>query len=196
MGADKANLPFGDETLLERVVRILAPEVSELWLVAREGQLVPRMAVADVAVPVARDPALGLGPLAAVVAGLRAIESERAFVISCDSPLLKPALVSQLFDLARDHRAVVPRVDGRLVPTTAVYARSLLPAAEALLARGELRPRRLVDEPGVRVVSEDDLRVSDPELLSFRDCDTPADYRSLLARAGLDPSLSRMLEVK
>lgn len=49
MGADKANLPFGDETLLERVVRILAPEVSELWLVARERQLVPRMEVAGVA---------------------------------------------------------------------------------------------------------------------------------------------------
>lgn len=117
-------------------------------------------------------------------------------MISCGSPLLQPALVSQHFDPARDHPAVVPRVDGRLVPTTAVYAWSLLPAAEAPLARGELRPQGLVDEPGIRVANEDDLRVSDPELLSFRDCDTPADYRSLLALAGLDPSVSSMLEVK
>lgn len=57
MGVDKANFPFGDGTLLERVVRIPATEVSKLWLVAREGQLVPRMEVADVPVPVAPDPA-------------------------------------------------------------------------------------------------------------------------------------------
>ena len=58
----------------------------------------------------------------------------------------------------------------------------------------ELRPRLLSREPGVRVVDEDELRVADPELLSFRDCDTPDDYRKLLVLAGLDPSPSRMLQ--
>jgi molybdopterin-guanine dinucleotide biosynthesis protein A len=69
----------------------------------------------------------------------------------------------------------------------------LLPAAEALLAQRELRPRLLSQEPGVRIVEEDLLREVDPDLLSFRDCDTPADYADLLERAGLDPAPSRML---
>jgi molybdopterin-guanine dinucleotide biosynthesis protein A len=193
MGSDKAALPFGDETLLERVVRLLAPEVDEVWLVAREGQSVPQLRDAGRPIRVARDSAEGLGPLAGVVAGLRAIASERAFVTACDSPLLQPRLVRHLSELARDHRAVVPHVDGHLAPTTAVYSKSLLPAAEALLARGELRPRLLVNEPGVRVIAEQELREVDPELLSFQDCDTPEDYRKLLERAGLDPSRSRML---
>ncbi len=196
MGADKASLPFGDETLLSRVARILATEVDELWLVAREGQRLPALDVAGSpgrSVPVARDPAEGLGPLAGVIAGLRAIQSERAFVISCDSPLLEPALVARLFELAEGHRAAIPRIDGHLVPTTAVYSRSLLPAAEALLARGELRPRLLANEPGVLVVEADELRSVDPDLRSMRDCDTPEDYRDLLERAGLDPGPSRML---
>lgn len=193
MGSDKATLRFGDETLIERIVRIVAPEVDELWLVARDGQPVPALRSGRHEVAVARDPAEGLGPLAGVVAGLRAIESDMAFVVSCDTPLLEPALVRRLFELAGGRTAAIPRVDGHLVPTTAVYSRALLPAAESLLARGELRPRLLADEPGVRVVDEDALRGADPELVSLMDCDTPADYRALLARAGLDGSGSRML---
>ncbi len=181
MGRDKAALPFGDETLLERVVRIVRSRVDEVWLVAREGQALP----APAELPVARDPAEGLGPLAGVIAGVRAMKAERAFVISCDSPLLEPGLVSRLLELSRGHDAAIPFVDGHYVPTTAVYAKSILPAAERLLARGELRPRLLVEEPGVRVIREEELTSADPELHSFRDCDTPADYEDLLRLAGL-----------
>jgi molybdopterin-guanine dinucleotide biosynthesis protein A len=193
MGVDKAALPFGSESLLQRVVRLVSPEVDEVWLVAREGQQLPALAGAPL--PVARDPAEGLGPLAGVVAGLRAMRSERAFVISCDSPLLEPRLVRHLLDLSRGHRAAMPRVAGYWVPTTAVYAKSILPEAEALLARGELRPRMLVEAAGVRAVSEDELRGVDAELASLRDCDTPEDYAALLARAGLPlaADVSRML---
>jgi len=183
MGRDKAGLPFGDETLLDRVVRILSGCVDEVWLVAREGQ-----ALARDDLPVARDPAQGLGPLAGVVAGLRAIPAERAFAVSCDSPLLEPALVRHLLALSQGYRAAIPLVDGHYVPTTAVYARSILPDAEALLARGELRPRLLVGAEGVRVVAQEEVAAVDPELRSFRDCDTPEEYRHALALAGLPAS--------
>jgi molybdopterin-guanine dinucleotide biosynthesis protein A len=192
MGTDKAALPFGDETLLERIVRLVCDEIDEVWLVARENQ---QLAGIGRTLPVARDPAEGLGPLAGVTAGLRCIEAERAFVISCDTPLLQPGFASHLLSLADGHAAAVPRVDGHLVPTTAVYGKVLLPAAEALLARGELRPRLLVEQPGVRIVSEAELRTVDPELLSLHDCDTPDDYRSLLERAGLDPSAAANLPI-
>lgn len=181
MGRDKAALPFGDESLLERVVRIVRPVVDEVWLVAREGQALAN----PLRLPVARDPAEGLGPLAGVIAGVRAMKAERAFVISCDSPLLRAELVSHLLVLSRGHDAAIPFVDGHYVPTTAVYAKSILPAAERLLERGELRPRLLTREPGVRVVPEEELTPADPDLHSFRDCDTPEDYEELLRLAGL-----------
>ena len=38
MGTDKGALPFGDETILDRVVRVVSSVVDEIWLVAREGQ--------------------------------------------------------------------------------------------------------------------------------------------------------------
>ena len=38
MGRDKWSLPFGDENLLERTVRVVLGAVSEVVVVAREGQ--------------------------------------------------------------------------------------------------------------------------------------------------------------
>ncbi len=180
MGSDKTVLPFGDETLLERVARIVADVVSEVWLVAREGQLLEVRSADGGCVPIARDPAEGLGPLAGIVAGLRAMRAEQAFVTACDCPLLKPAYMRWMLALGRDHSAVVPRIDGHLMTMSAVYSRALLPAAERLLEAGELRPRVLFEQPGVRIVGADELRDIDPELHSLYDCDTPDAYREAL----------------
>ena len=188
MGSDKTALPFGDETLLERVVRIVADVVSEVWLVARQGQTLAVRSATGGFVPIARDPAEGLGPLAGIIAGLRAMRADQAFVTACDCPLLQPAYIRRMLALGRGHSAVVPRIDGHLMTMSAVYSRTLLPAAERLLEAGELRPRVLFEQPGVLVVGADELRDVDPELHSLYDCDTPDTYRQALriaSEAGL-----------
>jgi len=184
MGADKAALPFGDETLLARVVGIVSHVAEEVWIVAREGQTLPSLGERP-EVRMARDPAEGRGPLAGLAAGLGAMRAERAFVTACDTPLLKPVLIEHLFALAEGHTAAVPEVGGHQMTMCAIYAKALLPATARLLARDELRPRMLLREPGVRIVSEDELRAVDPKLDSLRDCNTPAAYEAALRVAGI-----------
>jgi len=184
MGRDKMSLPFGDETLLERIVGIVAPCVDEVRLVAREGQELPVNRLLEL--PVARDPAEGLGPMAGLIAGLRAIDSERAFVVSCDVPLLQAALVRGLFDMSSDLRAAIPLIDGHYMTTCAVYSKALVVELEEMLAAGVRRPREIVKLPGVRAPGEDELRAYDPELLSFVDCNTPERYREALELAGFE----------
>lgn len=179
MGRDKAALPFGSETLLARTVRTVRGVVDEVLVVARAGQDVPG------GFEVVRDPAEGLGPLAGLAAGLAAMSAERAFLTSCDAPLLRPALVRRLLDLSRGHAAAVPLVGGYHMTTAAVYAREALPVARRLIAEGRLRPLFLVQEVGARIVAEPELRDVDPGLESFRNCNTPEDYAAALAAAGL-----------
>ena len=179
MGRDKAALPFGDETMLERVVRIVRPVVDEVILVAREGQQVVG-GFRDIV----RDPAEGLGPLAGLAAGLAAMRSERAFLTSSDVPLLRPEYVTRLFELSDGRQAAVPHIGGYYMTTSAVYARSVLPVAERLLAQRRLRPFFLVEEVDARLVTADDLRDADPNLLSFRNCNEPGDYEAALRDAG------------
>jgi len=180
MGRDKWSLPFGDETLLERTVRIVSSVVPEVWVVAREGQGVQG------AGNLARDPAEGLGPLAGLAAGLGAMAAERAFLTSCDAPMLKPAFVRRLLDLSRGHDSAVPLVDGDHMTTAAVYAKGVLPVARRLVEARRLRPLFLVEEVDARIVTADELRDVDPELESFRGCNTPEEYEEALRHAGFE----------
>ena len=177
MGRDKWSLPFGEETLLERTVRIVGAAVPEVWVVAREGQ--GGRGTGNVA----RDAAEGLGPLAGLAAGLDAMKAERAFLTSCDAPFLRPEFVRRMLDLSRGYDAAVPLVDGFHMTTAAVYAKRVLPVARRLLEERRLRPLFLVEEVRARIVERDELRDVDRGLESLRNCNTPADYERALRDA-------------
>ena len=181
MARDKASLPFGGETLLARVVRTVSRVVDEVWVVAREGQDVPGAERFQIA----RDAEEGLGPLAGLRTGLEAMSAERAFLTSCDVPLLKSAYVEKLLELSRGHPIAVPVVAGHSMVTSAVYSREVLPVARRLLAERKLRPLYLVESFESRTVSAEELREVDPELQSLFNCNTPEDYEQALHTAGL-----------
>lgn len=185
MGRDKASIPFGDETMLERIAGVVGSCVDEVHLVAREGQEIP--ANTGLRLPVARDPVEGNGPLAGLAAGLDAISAEQAIVVSCDVPLLQATFVSGLLAAARGFRAVIPFVAGHYMTTCAVYSKPLAAEINSMLERGERRPREIAKLEGVRIFDEDECRALDPSLSSFVDCNTPERLREALALAGIKP---------
>ena len=182
MGRDKATLPFGGQTMLARIVATVSGVVDEVRVVVREGQEIAG------GYDIARDPAEGHGPLAGIRAGLAAVHAERAFVVSCDMPLLRAEYVAHLLALSRGFEVAVPEIDGHRMVTSAVYAQSLLPIAVRLLAEGRRRPLDLIDAATTRIVGEAELRTVDPELDSLHDCNTPEAVDAALSRAGLAPS--------
>jgi molybdopterin converting factor small subunit len=111
---------------------------------------------------------------------LRAAARQLAFVTSCDSAFLDPALIRHLISRAADHDVVVPHWDGRLQPLHAVYRRDVLPRLEDQLARSDLRPVSLFDKVRTCRVDEGEIRRFDPEGLSFFNMNTPEDYASAL----------------
>lgn len=182
MGRDKASLAFGEETLVERVARLAGEVVDEVVLVAREGQELPG------GLEAVRDPAEGLGPLAAIAVGLTAVRGDRAFVVACDMPLLRPAVVRRLLDLSAGYDACVPVIAGFAMTLCAVYARTVAPRAAALVAARHLRPPFLVDQLRTRYLGAADFIDIDPDLETFHDCNTPERYADALRRARLGAS--------
>jgi molybdopterin-guanine dinucleotide biosynthesis protein A len=190
MGTSKALLRFGPETMLQRVVRLLAAVVSPIVVVAAAGQSLPDLP-ADVIV--ARDERPGRGPLEGLRAGLKALPDtvESAYVTSCDAPLLVPGFVRRLIDLLADHDIAVMEVDGFAHPLSAVYRRRTLLQVEALLAQNRLRPAFLFDTAATRRVLPADMRSVDPQLLTLRNLNTPEEYLAALKIAGLSPTPPR-----
>src|SRR5438309_7170608 len=133
MGRPKAWLPFGDETMLQRVVRLLGEVVRPIVVVAAPGQDVPPL---PPDVIVVRDEERGRGPLQGLAAGLSALRgrAEAAYLSSCDVPFLKPAFVRRLIDLLGDHHICVPRIGEYHHPLAAVYRMEVEETARRLLA--------------------------------------------------------------
>jgi molybdopterin-guanine dinucleotide biosynthesis protein A len=183
MGTAKALLPFGPETMLQRVVRILSTVVAPIVVVAAVDQEMPALP-ADVAI--ARDEREGRGPLQGLAAGLRALPADvdAAYVTSCDVPLLVPGFVQQMLTLARGYDVTLMEIDGFTHPLSAVYRRSVLPHVDGLLAQDRLRPVFLFDMVPTRRVTPAEI-TADPDLLTLRNLNTREDYEQALKDAGV-----------
>ena len=182
MGSSKALLPFGDETMLQRVVRLLGSVVSPLVVVAAPDQSLPEL---PAAVSVTRDEREGRGPLEGLRAGLKALPAtvDAAYVTSCDVPLLVPAFALRMIDLMGDADIAVMEIDGFPHPLSAVYRRSTLPHVEKLLAEDRLRPVFLFDAVTTRRVRPEEMISVDPQLLTLRNLNTREDYEQALEAA-------------
>jgi molybdopterin-guanine dinucleotide biosynthesis protein A len=182
MGTSKALLPFGPETMLQRVVRLLAEVVSPIVVVAAVDQPLPEL---PGQVIIARDEHQGRGPLEGLRAGLKALPAdiETAYVTGCDVPLLEPAFVRGMLDVANGFDVAVMEIDGLPHPLSAVYRRSVLPDVDELLAANRLRPVFLFDRVKTRRVRPSEI-AADPELRTLRNLNTRADYQRALADAG------------
>jgi molybdopterin-guanine dinucleotide biosynthesis protein A len=182
MGSPKALLPFGTETMLQRVVRLLGSVVTPIVVVSARDQPLPLLPGYT---RIARDEREGRGPLEGLRAGLKALPEtvDAAYITSCDVPLLVPGFVRLMIDLLGDHDIAVMDIDGFPHPLSAVYRRAILPHVEALLADDRLRPAFLFDALRTRRVRPSEVASVDPDLLTLRNLNTPEDYRDALKLA-------------
>jgi molybdopterin-guanine dinucleotide biosynthesis protein A len=183
MGTSKALLPFGPETMLQRVVRLLGGIVAPIVAVAAGDQSLPQL---PAGVIITRDEREDRGPLEGLRAGLKALPEsvDAAYVTSCDVPLLVPGFVAQILDLARGYDIAVMEIDGFPHPLSAVYRRATLPYVEDLLAHDRLRPVFLFEAVKTRRVKPEEM-TADPDLLTLRNLNTRDDYEAALRTAGV-----------
>ena len=189
MGRDKASLPFGDETMLARVVRLLSTvvPVERLVCVAAQGQSLPPL---PTTLRIVRDRHPDRGPLEGLAVGLAAVAdlSDLAFVTTCDAPLLQPQLATTLATLASSPNceatvppiAAVPQINGRWHPLTAVYRTELHTSLDQHLAAGNRRVTDWVESLNACKASELQLQAVDPHLLSLQTCNTDQEYQQAL----------------
>jgi molybdopterin-guanine dinucleotide biosynthesis protein A len=185
MGRPKAWLPFGEELMLERVVRLAGTVAQPMIVVAAPGQELPPLA-ADVAI--VRDSVSGRGPLQGLAAGLAAFDNsvDLIYATATDVPFLEPRWMTRLVELAAGYDLVIPHVAGFYHPLAALYRpAAVLPAIESLLLADRLRPVFLVEAVKTRVVDEGEMRAVDPALDTLRNLNYPEDYERALADAGL-----------
>jgi molybdopterin-guanine dinucleotide biosynthesis protein A len=186
MGRPKHLLPFGPETLLQRVVRRMQEVVSPVVVVAAADQELPSL---PEDVLVGRDDVEGRGPLGGLAKGLALMSSHRpaAFVSSCDAPFLEPAFIRRMLAELGEHDLAIPREASYYHPLAAVYRVSLEKSVRELIAANRLRPFFLIESCQAKIVDVEDLRDVDPQLATLRNTNHPEDYEQALKDAGFAP---------
>lgn len=131
MGRDKAALPFGEETMLARLVRIYRPHFDVTAVSLNEAG---RFDTAGAMEVVDRRP--GDGPMAGLEAAFLDTGADVIFLTGTDLPLGDPALALHLMELRGDYDACLIRSERGIEPLFAVYSRACLPAVRQALAEG------------------------------------------------------------
>jgi len=182
IGGDKPSLELGDRTLVRRVVAALRSAQLEVALVLRPGQPVPLTAHT---IAVVRDEIENAGPMGGLQALLRWLPVEWALVTACDQPFLAPRLLRGLLRERKDgFQAICTRPGGLREPLPGLYHRSVLPAIDRALERGERSLGDLLPSLRLREVPRHVVEQWDPSLASFLNINTPTELeraRALIA---------------
>jgi molybdenum cofactor guanylyltransferase len=184
--SDKAFAKLAGRAMIRRVADRLVSSTDRLVVNCRADQA---GAIAEAfegypnPVTVAEDPDPDEGPTAGIRTGLRAAESEYAFVVACDMPFVEPALVSYLFERARGHDAAVPRVgDGWFQTTHAVYrAEAMAEACDRALEAGERKVIAPLERLEYVVIDEGEVR-EHASLDAFENLNTREEFEAAARR--------------
>jgi len=174
-GRDKLAEPVDGRPLLVHAIEAVRPFAAQIVVVAAPGAA---PALPD-GVELVHDSTAFEGPLAGVLVGLGAARESLVVVVGGDMPSLVRAVIERLVaGLEADAGAEVAVLehDGRARPLPmAVRREAALDRAERLVKAGERRLGALAEGPAVRVIPEPAWRALDPDGLTVRDIDTPAD---------------------
>ena len=183
--ADKAVADLAGTPMIRRVIDRVAPVVDAVVVNCRATQVPAiREAVDGAAVPVtfAEDDHPDEGPMAGMATGLRAVESEYAFVVACDMPLVDADFVDYLFERAAGHDAAVPRPNQWFETTHAVYrAAAMADACEAAIDAGEERIVAPLFDLDFVVLDAEEVR-DHGHPRTFENCNTKTDFEDVAAR--------------
>jgi molybdopterin-guanine dinucleotide biosynthesis protein A len=180
LGTDKAFLRIDNRVLIEEIVEKMAHIGDEVIIVTNSPQKYSYLGTRLVG-----DVYLGKGVLGGIYSGLRAARNDYSLVVACDMPFLNLNLLRYMILLSPGYDVVIPRVGGLTEPLHAIYSKDCLQPMERLLSAGGLRIIDFFPEVQVRYVEEEEIRLFDPQCLSFFNINTPEDLekaRSLARR--------------
>ncbi len=170
LGIDKAFLRIGDRFLIEEIVEKMARIGDEVIIVTNSphkyGYLKTRL-VGDI-YP-------GKGALGGFYSGLRVACHDHGLVVACDMPFLDLRLLRYMILLSPGQDVVIPRIGGMTEPLHAIYSKECLQPIERLLSAGDLKILDFFPEVRVHYVEEQEIKLFDPQCLSFFNINTPAD---------------------
>ena len=195
MGSDKALLDLGGQPLIERILEQTTGLGDQIIVTNTPTRY------AYLGLPLAADILPDKGALGGLYTCLQAATQPYALVLACDMPFVNRPLVEYMMSLAPQFEAVVPRIipqppsaitppsisaqDARSTvkpeaePFRAIYSKTCLDPIRRALDSGRMRMISFFPDIQLRWVEELEIKQFDPELLTFKNCNTPEEFEEI-----------------
>ena len=173
MGRDKAFLQLDGRPLIQIVIERMAAACAEVLVVAGEVG-----SYEGLGAPVVEDRFQGVGVLGGLHAGLAAASHEIALAVGCDMPFLKPDLLRAFAGWVQGYDVAVLEHGGYVEPLHGAYRRTCLEPIEEAIRTGKRRIVSFFPHVAVRTVTPEEMGFLDPDLESFRNLNTPKEWRA------------------
>ena len=177
MGANKALMQLGEDSLIGHIIRRMRLVTDELLLITNSPT-----EYAHLDLPMHADVIPNTGALGGIYTGLTSASYDAVICVACDSPFLEPKLLTYLVSVLGEYDAVMPYTsnhnDTQIILQTlcGVYSKRCLPIIASMLQASELRVHALQEWARVQSVSPEVWQKLDPEGMSFFNINTPADF--------------------
>ncbi len=170
MGKDKAFLEIDGVPLWQRQIQLLESLAPKQIFIAGPS----RAEWTRAGCKVISDAQINAGPLAGLIAGLRACESQFLLALAVDLPRMTADCLKDLLKFCAHDCGVVPMTDG-LEPLAAIYPSAARALAEEQLAQGRYSlqqfVRRCLDDGFMR-----EQLIASEDAALFLNLNTPADW--------------------
>ena len=200
MGQNKALIQLGASPLIAHVIHHMRLVTDELLLITNTPT-----EYAHLGLPMHSDRVPDAGALGGIYTGLTYASHDAVLCVACDSPFLRPKLLSYLVATLGEYDAVMPYTyssnkdigvtnpshSNRNIGVTnpshsanqitlqtlcAAYSKRCLPIIELMLQESELRVHALAERAYVQRVSPEVWRAFDPDGISFFNINTHEDF--------------------
>ena len=173
-GRNKALEVFEGRRLIDRGIDDLHPFCDPLLVVANDLS-----AYFDVRATLVQDIVPHQGPLVGIYTALLFSPNEWVFTKATDMPFLFPELIKMMVEMREGCDAVVPLLNGRHEPLLALYRRGCLAAIAERVESGERKVAAFYPKVRLKNLSEELWRSVDPKGLSFKNVNSPEDWKQL-----------------
>lgn len=173
-GSDKTALTLGAESVVQHLAATLTGIGCHVVLLGP-----PRPHLIATGLPIVEDTTPGAGPLHALRDALTALPAARLLLTAADMPWLVPAVAEQLWQT--NASAAITHLEGSPLP--GVYARTLLPAIDAVIHAGRHSLYALLDHcrADVTTIPHAAWISHDAAARSLANINTPEEWASLSA---------------
>jgi len=171
-GTDKAKLPVGGETIIEREIRVLHDIVAVPPCIVTDD---PKR-YAETGLTILTDHIPNTGALGGLYTAVVEASGPWVLVVACDMPFLSASFLQYLLSIETHADAIIPRTEAGYHPLCAIYSHRCEVEIRQALTAGNLVIKNLLNKIDIHEVGPKKIAQYDPFDAILLNINTLYDY--------------------